>query len=136
MTDHAVKISVSASQESDPSAEPSPGPPDWAASLLKDRVNKNVLNNFTEKQKGKKLEPTQKNTQLDGNGTNYISMIYRVDNDLTKQEVLDKFENKVIADSVWFRIEYHECTENDGGSEGCPAWTVEREKGNVPEGVR
>lgn len=155
MTVHSVKISVSNSQETSPSTEPSPGPPDWTSSMLKDRVNENVFNDLNEVLPGQASSPSKRNTSIDGTGTDYIGMIYRVDSIHSKTDVLDKFEQNVVTDGKWYRIEYHTCTHDgdtrtvektrtlaDGTTEtyteevkSCGNWGKEREKGIVPDGV-
>lgn len=134
MTVHSVKISVSSNQESDPGTEPSPGPPDWTSSMLKNRVDQNVFNDLTERVSEDAREPSQKNTK---SGTNFIEMTYRVDKSHSKTEILDKFENNVVIDGKWYRIEYHECDhdESDENRSGCSSGKIEREKGTVPEDV-
>lgn len=139
MTVHAVKVKVSKSQESNPSTQPEPGPPDWVADLLKDRVDQNVLGDLTEKVSGDRVEPELKNTASIGDGgTDYIEMVYRFDKTHSKTTVLNRFENKVVKDAEWFKIEMHtDCShdEPDETRTECGDWVEERSKGTVPEGV-
>lgn len=135
MSVHAVKISVSSSQESNPSTQPDPGPPDWLPNLLKDRVDRNVFNDLTEELPEQASSPSKRNTSTDGTGAEFIGMRYRVSKVDSKKTVLNRFENKVVTDAEWYRIEHHECDHDEENPTGCGSWTVEREKGNVPEGV-
>lgn len=87
------------------------------------------------------------NTELDGSGTDYFNWLKRASKDLdsngnpqtTKTEVLDEFENKVVADADWYKIYYHDCAHLKGGGheegKSCGKWTVERTGGNPPSDV-
>lgn len=51
--------------------------------------------------------------------------------------MLDEFENGVVVDAEWYRLDYHDC-EHDASQPipACPAWSEgERQNGTIPDGV-
>lgn len=131
-----VKILSSENQKDSPENEPSPGPPDWVPSLLKDRVDQNVFNELTQVRSEKACEPMSKNNSKPGNKVSYIGMEYAIDSSHSKSEILDKFENNVVTDAEWYRILFQEDCKHDQENPGdCSNWSIEREGGTVPEGL-
>lgn len=129
---HAIEIITSTNQQTDPTTEPSPGPPDWVDTLLEDRLQQNVMGNHTEKLPDQASSMTEVNP-VDG-GTSHIRGNRRFDDADTKSTILDDIENGVVIDAEWAIIRYHDCPhDRDGGA--CPSYTDERTIGSPPSDV-
>ena len=58
--------------------------------------------------------------------------LYRFDDDESLPEIEETFSEELFAGIKWYLIESHDCThDRDGGP--CDGWTLERQRGNVPE---
>ena len=134
MTVHAVQVVTAPSQATDPPTVPSPSPPDFSLSLLRERMDQNILGSFVE------ALPGQAAAVVEVGGpetTTHFRGIRRFEASEDKTAVLDAVESHVVADAEWYRVDYHECDHDVSASKraGCPAWTDERTEGTVPGDV-
>lgn len=130
---HAIELVTSTTQQDNPSTEPSPGPPDWSASLLQDRINQNVLGTHTEVL-AEQASGMSENDPSDG-GTTHLRGQFRVDSASGKTALLDDVESGVAIDADWYEVRYHECAHDEAQPSECPDWTAERDGGTVPNDV-
>jgi len=130
MTVHAIEIVTATSRQTNPDTVPSPDSPDFAADLIEQRLQENVLGTHTEAVSDQ-ASPVTENTPAEG-GTAHFRGRRRFDLVSDKTTLLDDIEQQVVADAEWYEIRYHSCPhdEADGGS--CPDWTTERSYGTVP----
>lgn len=82
----------------------------------------------------------QRNTEIDGSGTDYYAIDVRFLPNQSKANLLQKFTDKLENKVAWYRVGYHACTHREGdGSSGLCDWDDSAEwiaKGvSVPTGV-
>lgn len=126
---HAIRILSAPQQAENPSVVPSPGPPDFVAELLEERLQGNV--SASEVVPGQARPMSHVNTGTDG--VEHIRGLRRYEDAPEKATVLDEIEAGVVADAKWYRIEWHECEHGTEGISGGCEWSPVREKGSVPE---
>jgi len=66
---------------------------------------------------------TERNTAIDGSGETYYAIDVRFTEDETKDNLLQKFADKLKNKVSWYRVGYHACTHREGdGSSGPCSW--------------
>jgi hypothetical protein len=97
----------------------------------------NWVTNFTEwKSDPVEHTLTQRNTEYDGSGTEYVAGSYRFYQSDDKVALLDDFENRLqsIQGGLWYRIGYHICDHDEDDRGGC-SWDDKRENGTIPSDI-
>lgn len=138
---HAILVLTATTQQDNPSTVPDPPPP-TIPSVLPDRIDQNVLPDFSTVLDGSsgpdKQEDVAQATADDG--TDYIEGLYRFAADEDRAAILDTFETKAVADIEWWGLYHHDCTHDIETGEGqgdCPDWGApERSYGTIPEVVQ
>lgn len=78
-------------------------------------------------------------TQVDGSGTTYYQVTVRFHKDQSKDNLLQKFTDKLKDKVDWYRVGYHDCIGHDTDTEhhcGCDDktdWTAKDV--TIPSGV-
>lgn len=134
MSNHAIRFKCSTSQKSNPSNVPAPEPPELP-NVVPDRVQQNVAEKFEEVLPEQASEASLMNAEIDGSGTDYIQGIRRFSSLEDKLDIVNELESGVVADTEWYVIESHVCNHDENSRSGCGGWTVEVEKGDVPNDV-
>lgn len=137
MTVHAIELVCAPDQAASPARVPSPGPPDFVASLIEERVQRNVLGTLPEAlpeqaEAARLLEP---NPDDPNSLPQRIRAIRRFDGAVDRKTLLDAVEQGVAADAEWYVVKHHECYADETSPAPCSPWTIERSGGDVPEGV-
>lgn len=112
MTVHAIELVCAPDQSTSPARVPSPGPPDFVASLIEERVQRNVLGTLAEAlpeqaEAARLLEP---NPDDPDSPPQRIRAIRRFGGSVDRKTLLDAVEEDVVADAEWYVVRYHECT--------------------------
>lgn len=129
----AFRIVAATERATDPPTVPEPGPPDWVAGLLQQRVDQNVFGTHTRARPD--LEVPVHETDTGDGSTWYIMGLVRSegsDESVVAQDIVDG----VVADAKWYAVDHHVCA-NDGDGDGglCPGWTRLHDSGDVPGGI-
>lgn len=62
---------------------------------------------------------TERNTKLDGTGTTYYGIDVRFLKDDTKDNLLQKFTDKLKDKVAWYGVGYHDCTHDESDPHAC-----------------
>lgn len=135
MTTHALRVKHSKEQEDNPSKVPSPEPPS-IPSVAPKRVEENIKKNFNAKLEEQESPLSLvESSELTSFDVDHVRGVYRFDDAEDKEEIIDYVEEEVVKDTKWHRIESHVCDHDEDNGGGCDGWKLEREQGNIPEGV-
>lgn len=76
---------------------------------------------------------TERNTEEDGSGTDYVRGDYRFIQEETPDALLDDLEDRLqsFQSGLWYRLKYHECTHDEDNPKPC-SWDQVREADDVP----
>lgn len=131
MAVHAFRILTATEQASNPPSVPSPGPPDFAAALLQDRLDTNVTDTHTEVLPDQRQSITTSQTV---NGTAHNRGLVRFDGTEDPQAVAEAIRDDVVRGAKWYRVEPHECDYDAPPSErtGCGDWSVATDTNDTP----
>lgn len=62
---------------------------------------------------------SERNTRLDGTGATYYGADVRFLLDDAKDNLLQKFTDKLVNKVDWYRVGYHECSHDESDPTGC-----------------
>jgi len=79
---------------------------------------------------------TEKNTEIDGSGVDYVSGDYRFIQEETVTKLLDDLGDRLssVQGGLWYRIGYHACDHDEDQPTPC-SWDETREGGTVPDAI-
>lgn len=94
-----------------------------SVSDLETRINDWVESNAEWEEDSVSHTLTERNTAIDGSGETYYAVDVRFLPTDDKENLQQKFTDKLVNKVAWYRVGYHACTHRDGdGSTGPCSW--------------